>query len=325
MRAHPRSAKARGFTLIEVLVVIAIIGLTVALILPAVQAARETARRARCSNNLKQIGIALQGYVAGFGIFPAGRGGKLHSPHVAILPWLEQGALYNSFNWSEPPSGGSLSNLTSRTTRVAGFICPSDGFSPDMAATNYAANLGDAYSSSTPIPSGGLFVAPGPGTIFRSLHVGPADVSDGMSQTAAMSEWLIGSKHVEDRRRSVYSLPNGSHGPELDRTLFATRCLSLEGMAPNPLSPIAKGQYWSQPQWLFSLYDHFLPPNAPSCIYNRDSPDLIGAGTAASNHPHGVNVVFADGHVRFVRDGVALATWRALGTRNGGETVAGGD
>lgn len=308
----------RGFTLNELLVVVAIIGLLVALLLPAVQASREAARRAQCANSLSQIGLAVQSYVADFGVFPAGRGGLNHSPHVAILPALDQGVLYNSINWSLPLSG-RIQNATFRGTGVGVFSCPSDTSAADVASTNYAASVGDAYSRLGKSPSNGLFLAQEDG---RSYHVRPADITDGMSQTAAISEWLIGSKRVEDRRRSVYSRPTGSKLPAWDPILFRERCLSLERMKFRPGATQAKGRNWKHAQWLLSLYDHFLPPNSPSCINSVNSIEVNGAATAASNHPGGVHVAFGDGHVRFIRESVSLPIWRAMGTRNRGEVIS---
>ncbi len=135
MKTHHR----RAFTLIELLVVIAIIGVLIALLLPAVQAAREAARRAQCTNNLKQIGLAMHNYHSAMGSFPLGSilarssvstyGGNKWSVHSQLLAFMEQKAIYNALNFSVSPNNGmgGPMNRTGRITRINTFLCPSDG------------------------------------------------------------------------------------------------------------------------------------------------------------------------------------------------------
>ncbi|WP_406698923.1 DUF1559 domain-containing protein [Singulisphaera sp. Ch08] len=324
---RPRSAC--GLTLIEVIIVVSIIGVLFALLLPAVQWTREAARRSQCQNNLKQIGLAIHAYASVFNMFPAGRGPSQQSAHTALLPWLDQTPLFNSFNWDLQISG-KVANRTSRRTRILGFLCPSDAAtngSEHFPPTSYAANLGDAFSGRSSTPSNGLFLSVGNdwSDLARSRHVGLEGVHDGMSQTSAFSEWLIGSAQLRDPRRSVYGRATGSSLPAWDRELFATRCRSLDGMKFLAGSDIDKGSDWAIGEWLSTLYDHFLPPNAPSCINSRNSSDLYGAGTAASDHSGGVHSTFADGHVQFIRETVDISVWRALGTRDRGEVISSSD
>lgn len=307
----------RAFTLIEVLVVIAVIGLLVALLLPAVQSAREAARRTQCVNNLKQFGIAIHIYESSHGCFPAGSNGNNYSHHAMLLRELEHANLYNATNFSRPVLQETLSNYTLLITRVAVFLCPSDPLSPPNpgspavipGATNYAGNMGDER----------VVLEPN-GVFFPGIPVTLSGISDGLSTTAAMSEFLVGRRDREEHLRTYYSPDDVDTGPPADHRQFAARCASLRGMQPN-LSML-KGDLWPLGQRQRTLYNHVMPVNQPSCGTTRSSPAPKGATTATSFHPGGVNCLFADGHVGFVRSTIDQATWRALGTRNGGEIIA---
>lgn len=204
----------RGFTAIELMVVVGIIFLLVGLLLPAVQAARESARRLQCSNNLHQIGLALAAYHSVGNCFPltSGSAGKREPPyfgfysvHTRLLPYLEQNTLFQSINfeigtfppedlmsggdWPPIASIGNAANSTASGARVALFLCPSDGLSVEGAGNNYRANVGvgpEAVTSAEHPDSGnGLFGDVG---LTRDAYV-----ADGLSHTAAFSERLRGS------------------------------------------------------------------------------------------------------------------------------------
>ncbi len=200
-----------GFTLIELLVVIAIIGVLIALLLPAVQAAREAARRSQCTNNLKQIGLALHNYHASWNSFPVGflyaYQGILPNSSASqyrwsalaqMAPYLEQANLFNAINFDfpiahMPTTGGALfwpyfeANTTAMATQVAMFLCPSDGAPPPAVGTgptSYAFCAGDGSNGGDATNADGTFIL-GP-----SLSI--ASVIDGTSQTAAASEQSLG-------------------------------------------------------------------------------------------------------------------------------------
>jgi prepilin-type N-terminal cleavage/methylation domain-containing protein len=197
-----------GFTLIELLVVITIIGMVIALLLPAVQAAREAARRAQCVNNLKQIGIALHNYHTTLGVFPFGMGARYvnylcmwHSAQSMLLPYLDQIPLYNASNFNFPidtPSGNSLGrawsrlagvvNSTANSTKVAVFLCPSDTSvfrDPRWPGLNYLGNFGVN-------PRGWWIPQVADGLFYAENRIGIGAIKDGSSNTAAFGESLKG-------------------------------------------------------------------------------------------------------------------------------------
>jgi len=302
----------RAFTLIEVLVVITIIGILIALILPAVQAAREAARRSQCVNNLKQMGLALHNYESIHGVFPPGGANSSSYSHLArLLPMLEQGNIYNQINFEATNSispGGA--NTTVYALPIATFLCPSEGASPAYPAwTNYAGNEGNTPSN---LGGNGVFAfALGVGP----LTVGFRDVTDGTGSTTVMAEWLPGAIFPgdrSDRRATLLLFPTGDDFELLCRTTNLSTLPDEQVMG-------SKGAYW-----LFggesSLYKHVMRPNERSCILVGREPKA--ALTSSSNHPGGVNVQFLDGHVQFVKQAVAENVWKAIGSRDGGEVIS---
>lgn len=306
----------RGLTLVEVLTVIVVIGLLGLLLLPAVQAARGAARRLQCTNNLKQLGLALSCYEASYSRFPpAGGVPHNHSVHSRLLPYLEQTVLFNSLNFQVSSLGDQ--NATVGTVKLAVFVCPSDGRpETNVAWTNYAANGGSRDS---------LVDGNGPFSLdasHRSMNFGLMDVTDGTMVTAAMSEWLAGvfARGKRDEKRAIYAIMpwNPLNARELGDACDMIDANSFDESSIHD----TKGFSWKE-DGSNTIYNHFIRINGRSCIASGP-PDRV-AFTVSSNHSSGANVLFLDGHVRFSKQTTALAVWKAMGSRSGGEIVSGAD
>ena len=322
MLSHTRRL---GFTLVELLVVIAIIGILVGLLLPAVQAAREAARRMQCSNNLKQMGLAMHNYESTFKRFPSGNmvGPSFSvglSVHARLLPYMEQASMYNmvDFNYAY----NHANNNAARLQNVPTFKCPSDDFS-QLAVTlggpnSYYANSGTNILAGSPptLSSDPNFGMPEcNGVYYRDSKVRPADIVDGLSNTVAFSERMAGdgSNNVSSPSDTFQPGTYPTNADEARRDCLAvnTQDLSKQGYSN-------VGAPWLQAYHSTTLYYHVLAPNERSCMY---PPGRI-ATTAGSRHTGGVQAAACDGSVQFVTSSIDLAIWRALGTRAGGEVVA---
>jgi prepilin-type N-terminal cleavage/methylation domain-containing protein/prepilin-type processing-associated H-X9-DG protein len=311
------SRQRRGFTLIELLVVIAIIGVLIALLLPAVQAAREAARRAQCTNNLKQIALALHNYLDSRGALP---GSYLVYPTTEfsalsmILPQLEQSNLFNALNFTFPYADPV--NTTVMNTTVNGFICPSDYPNPMPARgaqTNYMADMGSwIVWQMAAGPNTGL--ANPNGVFWGNSATKIAEITDGMSNTAFFSERVLadGSNAIVSPIYDVFFSP--ASPTTLDDAVAQCQAVDITNLANQ--FPLFMGAPWVNGQHIFL---HVSAPNTRSCgffIYLR------AVMPPSSRHPGGVNVAFGDGRVQFVKDSVNLVAWRALGTRSGGEVIS---
>jgi prepilin-type N-terminal cleavage/methylation domain-containing protein/prepilin-type processing-associated H-X9-DG protein len=386
----------RGFTLIELLVVMAIIAILIALLLPAVQTAREAARRAQCTNNLKQLGLAAHNYVSQLNTFPPlvqagsfnvwgntfGTNGLYFDPWpldwtASLLGQLEQNVLFNQLNWYVssgwlgPTSlGWDPQNTTVLATQVAVLLCPSE----DKKVTNigpgtrrnYMANIGGPANiaawtgilvplrDNPPLSYSGVFTNGNSGATF-----GFESITDGSSNTALFSETLLGSGPTgpialsATTRQGTYEwlVPFNNvwdQGPQggVSALLFMQACKGLPGtfLSVGVLPP-ANGNIWmagdpgSSLSW--DAYNHYMPPNSTSCAALNDpniNPGGAGGPTLgvttggwgsfmdaippSSNHPGGINICFADGSVRFVKNQITYTTWWSLGTRNGAEALS---
>jgi len=337
-----RARDRRGFTIIELVVVVGIIGILVGLLLPAVQAAREAARKAQCANHLGQLMKAVHSFEATHGGFPpCGFWGRpivagdytngIYSLQCLLLPYLEQNDLYNSINFklmTSDPVGLERFHHTAATQRIGVFLCPSDpgrGWGT-LAPNSYRANIGFGEFRKigpTYIPMfEGVFDPlgnPGDGTFQAVFPLG--EVRDGLSNTLAFSEKPIGSGPD-----GVYSpFRDWSYHRFSDNVLtidqWAEACSHLTKVAPE----LDAGSNWMIPSVRYTFFLASVAPNSPipDCGYPGSGGYGHGIFAARSYHPGGVNAAMADGSVRWVSSGIRTATWRALGTRSGGEVVDG--
>ncbi len=327
-----------GVTLIELLVVIAIIGLLLAILLPAVQMARESARRTQCASNLKMIGLALQNYDAAHGMFPSAfydgrssgprrRGQKLYSAHCHLLPYVDEAALFNTINFqstfSPEPNAvmQHLQNSTAAGTVVGTFVCPSDGQRLSIRANvNYRVNIG-------PLPYLWDQDRPGqgPGAFTPFAWYKQRDFADGLTHTVALSEKTTGGgseSHFDDRRDFWYSA--AAQTGVLPRPEFMRRiCESLTLSNPPHFSDA--GFTWMMAGFENTFYNHTVTPNwtGSDCGSERKGATPYtngGVFAARSQHSNGVHCLFMAGEVRFIADSISLDIWRAIATRNGAES-----
>jgi prepilin-type N-terminal cleavage/methylation domain-containing protein/prepilin-type processing-associated H-X9-DG protein len=322
---HARASYRRrpdGFTLVELLVVIAIVGVLVALLLPAVQAAREASRRSSCINNLKQLGVALQSFHSAQRRFPPGRGGPapmVFSPQAYLLPYVEEGSLEGQIDFTAAPtslviagisySGNANKPAASQVVRV--LMCPTDVaegrvLGSTFGGTNYAANAGSGT-----LNFGSLTKADG--VFYITSNIDFRKITDGSTYTAAFSERQLG----DGQPQAAASRDNSQ--------LMTWELSNAMSFGPTPCETAVSGSWYSQrgAKWILgnygnTLYNHYYAPNSSQwdCM---NLPQQMALMTARSNHPGGVNVSFCDGSVRFVDDNVRIEVWRAAATRAGSE------
>jgi len=323
-----KPAQRRAFTLVELLVVIAIIGILVALLLPAVQAAREAARRMSCSNNLKQMGLALHNYHDTYKKFPPSatlpRGGTYDSwsLQARLLAFLEQENLEDLIDWNLPYNVQPAVT----ETRVATYLCPSDPNDrerPDGALTHYPLTYGvnmGVWFVYDPVRFQG-----GEGLVYPNSATRFASIIDGTSNTLAFSEFKAWSPYLRDGgspntpAAAVPSNPadvvglggdfksNSGHTEWVDGRAHQTGFTGT--FTPNTEVPFSSGG---------ELFDVDFNSSREGKTINQLT---YAAVTSRSYHPGGVNAGLADGSVRFIAETIELATWRGLTTRAGGEVL----
>src|SRR5579883_2953118 len=351
-----RRSSHRGFTLIELLVVIAIIAVLIALLLPAVQAAREAARRAQCVNNLKQIGLGLHNYHQAVNKFPLGGSRNpwdfpanyddnnpnnptpswdAWSAHALMLPYMEQQPLYSAinFNFASAARGGAsvAVNSTVYNTLINTFLCPSDGNAGKGNINSYFASVG---TTSVNCCSNAARSATGPFAYENSAAI--SDIVDGTSNTIAFSEVMnseptprqsvrgnstgqIGSNQAANQI-DVSILPNAVTLVKADFNLCTQKFLSPGGTGGGT------GLRWGCGAMGYSLFNTIGTPKITKwsacrmdCCVQAQHAHYINA---SSYHSGGVNVLFCDGSVKFIKDSINMPTWWALGTKNNGEVVS---
>ena len=338
LRVRQRRSQRLGFTLVELLVVIAIIGILVSLLLPAVQAAREAARRMQCSNNLKQFGLAMHNYHDTHLAFPPRRGGSKgggnrrrfdgnydrKSAFIFLLPFIEQRSLADQIQaggivdtngnkiWPGGPAGWyNNPNWAPYRNQLSFLLCPSDKpvLRPDQQAKNsYAFSIGDSVGA-----SGGSGRWNIPNSTTRGVFAGSqrcrtiAHLTDGTSNTIAMSERVYGG--------------NVKIQPAVGEDARTATAVSVSTVLTNPGSCLAKatgnrffgveikrrfGFLWADGQAERVGFNTILGPNKPNCVYDRNgnADSQGGVLNPSSYHPGGVMGLLCDGSVRFFSDSI---------------------
>jgi prepilin-type N-terminal cleavage/methylation domain-containing protein len=346
------SRRRSGYTLVESLVAIAIIGVLIALLMPAVQQAREAGRRIQCSNNLKQIILASANYESAYGVTPVFHpswnkttDASLFSGFARLLPFLEQDAVYEAINFSVPGSDVPgptldtpvLENLTPAMRSLSVFLCPTDSErnrrAPDLGDGSYCANYGwpqiirrrvNGYATiafSTPP------FAPAAYFTDQATNVKPKSISDGLSKTLAFSERLRNPGSMSffmDQRRLYFQIVRPTD--PLDWTMEGLTHLCRRSSTPQDYSDRLGGSWLRGDARYGNMFTVLMTPNTKSC------PDTFGQAdyncyfasgdtgvTPSSEHGDGVLVAMADGSVSFVTSAIDRKVWWAMGSRDGGE------
>ena len=352
--------RRRGFTLIELLVVIAIIAVLIALLLPAVQSAREAARRMQCTNNLKQIGIALHNYHDVKGGFPMGAGSGIYSfpnynskhfwsAHAAMLPMLEKGPIYNAinFNWGTGDNTGAgavfFINSTAIQAQIKEFLCPSDpngpisllagtgtGNNDYFACVGATSDLLGTFSAGAP----SLATIKTTGTFAFQQSKPISAIIDGTSNTVAFAESTVGSATAAFGQRLIGMNSVNMSAAAVQFNVFNDPNNVKSGIATCSVAWNAggakidkqRGDSWATGGMAMTLFNTVVPPNGQNDTWAYCGKSSSGTMSTFSNadsyHPGGVNVLMGDGSVKFIKDSINQSTWWSLGTIGGGEVIS---
>lgn len=311
-----RSSRVRfGLTLVELLVALAIIGVLISLLLPAVQYAREAARNTSCKNNLKQLGLALLSYESTHRQFPMAGGAKNYGPHFQLLPHLGEQTFFDRFDQRVSAMDDAAVDIFA-SAQFSFLQCPTDG--ANFSSTAVGGVGGFSYpgcASSKPQVDGwdGIFSAPRIGRPQGKV-VAPQDVTDGLSNTVAFSEALLGDS--TSPKRILWAINEAISEPaQFD--VFVWKCANISSMPGREPTPIRGKDFWfgSLPS---SVYTHALNPNGESCFCQGAM--QFAAASASSSHSGGVNICYADGHLAFASENTDIQIWRESASRSSGNS-----
>ena len=329
----------RAFTLVELLVVIAIIGLLVSLLLVALQSAREAARQRECSNNLRQIGLGMQNFLAANRLYPPSRNwdrvvdddGEAWSAQAEILPYLEENVTFKHINFKRGSEESKLPDGTPvQTIRVPTYVCPDEihdtlklnNNEPGSYPQNYGVNLGIWLVYNPSADRGG------PGAFFPNARLRPSDFSDGLSKTLMAAEVKAFTPYFRDAGQADVPQPTSP-----------SAICGLGGnpiMGPDLMSNSGHTEWGEGTAQQCGFTTTFTPNTAVTCANGGQSYDVdftnmseggsltvptFAAVTSRSYHAGCVNVGYMDGSVHTVPDAVDLKVWQALSTRAGGENA----
>ncbi len=324
IRPHRPQARRSGFTLIELLVVIAIIAVLIALLLPAVQSAREAARRAQCTNNLKQIGLALHNYHSTNDVFPQGQsvppafsafgggtGWSGFGPQAALLQFIEGGTIYNAINFSIDPNPSTGPNLTAYQTEIKSYLCPSD---PEVATLRDNINSYYGCMGTTTLYQEGTTNLPpyqpgiggnpttqqfqGNGVFFYAVSYGLNSMTDGSSNTIAFSESLAGNDQTTSsyKGNSITNVSTGDPSAVLSDARINLTAVNNAGAACSQALQANSGGIFGSTgsQWIsgimgYSLFNTIFPPG--STQYKFGGCKFRGSGVL-----EGVNIMNAQSY-----------------------------
>lgn len=311
----PVIMRRNGFTVVELMVSLAVLAVLVAIIVPAAMSARESARRMHCQNNLRQIGLGILEYESQYGTLPNGL-----TLRFQLLPFLELTSIYDQFDASAPANVADAQFHRIKNIVIPQYLCPSDPVSPSnslVSSSSYPSCFGSGVLVNRVDGAFGIW-----GYAPSEPSTGPirlGDIVDGTSNVAAVSEWLYNNGPVH-RLRETWVTPQVYSRTEADA--FRNTCETL------PLDPVAygwqfagdRGSPWYSGAFGYGQYNHMLPPNRPSCS-NRGG-IVTGIYTAGSFHNGGANLLYVDGHVRFESENIDRRVWQRIGSRNDDAAVS---